>query len=650
MKSSAQDLPYWDAQNPGAPPGSFAGTVVATNGILYAIVTTEIEGEPPELVEWTQSSGWQAVAMFEGGGPGIGTFGLDLAGDSLYVGGDFSAILNPNGTTNIVADNVVSYNLTTQAWTDLGRCALTNSVEAVTVDAKGNVYVCCAIGILSYYGACDTPYPLTNILLELSGKSWLPVGGGLAGEGGSPGSGKCPDNPNIFESPDPPENYLLATDGTNVFISSHLLYGVNSDGTWVYSPSLIMWNGTRFQAMGPPTGSPGLYSPSWANLVFWTESLAVSGTNVFVTGTFAGTTAGCDDTCAGTFPEGVTIARFSTSGQYIPTAALLLESTNTDCGPDFTPAPGFTWPAAFAMAAPGSNGTLYVTGNFDTLQTNYQGLFSSGYEVFTAPAPADSLSANGVAEWDGSSWVALGTGLQYGACAGTGFEIAADNGTVYAAAVSTIAEPAPSGGFEPGNPAPQGAPDFTAAGGVTCTNGLFVRWITAPLINLLYSPSEHLLSWSWDGAPPRQWKLQREDTCHGGWYTYATYESNITSISTTGMMGSFQIQGIGANGSAVTPWSNVQAFNDWVAATLTLTYSASVNTLSWSWNGPTPYGWFVQKLINEDPEQWENADYIPGSQTSIDVRGWDGIFNVYGVDQDLCPITPFSNNQAFNDP
>ncbi len=397
-----------------------------------------------------------------------------------------------------------------------------------------------------------------------------------------------------------------------------------------FSPFLIEWNGTNWVALGTNAPELSLYAPlgTVTNSSTWVDSMVVSGTNIFVTGPFSGPEYGYDDDAAG-YSGGIGIARFSTGGLYLPTGALLYENTDEDC---YTPPPaGIAGPSTYAELA-AANGNVYVTGNFDTIQTNL-----SSYDSWQPDDPTASITVNGIAEFNGTSWSALGTGLQYESCPGSAYGIVADAGAVYVEGIISLYSAA--GG-------PNG---FNGAGGNPCLFGDFARWISSAEMNLVFNGQNHTLSWSWDGtSTPYQWLLQTQSPCYAAWYNYKIFSGNVTNISSIGYAGPFQIRGEDSSGNPLTPWSNIQIFND--PGTLTLTHSSSAHTLSWTWNGPTPYAWVIQDVTSLFPtETWGDVDWLSGSTTSVNVNGWSGIYRIYGVDNNDCQVTPFSNQQGFSD-
>jgi sugar lactone lactonase YvrE len=167
----------------------------------------------------------------------------------------------------------------------------------------------------------------------------------------------------------------LATDGVNIFACGRFLGGINSDSTYVPSAGVIKWDGTHWQTMGNTAvvgGQPvgGIYDFSVPDATFFVNSIAVSGTNVFVTGNFLDVT---EPSAAGR-----NLARFSTSGALLDSPSLRVhypsgeENQGGGWGFDLTMQPG---------------GTVYLGGIFDQIDG------TPGFQS--------------VAKWNGSGWAKL---------------------------------------------------------------------------------------------------------------------------------------------------------------------------------------------------------------------------------------------------
>jgi hypothetical protein len=153
--------------------------------------------------------------------------------------------------------------------------------------------------------------------------------------------------------------YALAFSGTNLFVGGWFVTASNADASTVTVHSIAKWDGAHWSALGSGIGDGGI------------QAMVVSGSNLYVGGYF--TTAG---------GIGATnIARWDGN------TWSALDRGLTD--PDDPYESG-----VMALAARGSD--LYAAGRFTT---------------------AGGLPANYIAKWDGTSWAALGSGLNNSATA-----------------------------------------------------------------------------------------------------------------------------------------------------------------------------------------------------------------------------------------
>jgi hypothetical protein len=170
--------------------------------------------------------------------------------------------------------------------------------------------------------------------------------------------------------------YALAASGSNVYVGG---YFTTAGGTT--ANNIAMWNGSSWSALG--WGIDGsVYSQVYA--------LAVSGSNLYVGGGF--------DTAGGIAANN--IAKWDGSSWSALGSGMLGEGIDG------------LGPTVSALAV--SGGTLYAGGDFST---------------------AGGVSARNIAQWNGSSWSALGSGIGIG---GVG-ALAVSGGTLYAGGGFTTA-------------------------------------------------------------------------------------------------------------------------------------------------------------------------------------------------------------------
>jgi hypothetical protein len=395
---------YWDAENPGYPGylNLTGNNVVVTNGTVYALAfTTEISPDTSfVLMQWTKCAGWSIAAGFSGEDAGGAT--LCLGSSNLYIGGAFETAYPAPGSLlpSVNVTNIASYNLNTGSLSSVGDAAQFQyfPVFAIAVDSNQKVYI----------GTVPTNRTVlqTNMVMSLEEGVWTTVGNGvLLGE---------------LETDAGPEGVSAMTaSGTNIYVAGLLDGGVNTDNTAMYSTNFIKWDGTTWQQMG---SNGSIWYPGWRGEDYYIKSIATSGTNVFVAGSFTGLIA-----YVASAPVGV--AQFSSDGTWIDSSSSeLLDPFGGGCYPG----------QGFSLAV--QNGTIYLGGIFDSIGSD---------------TTCDGVSTANVACWTNGAWEALDSGIS----GLVGF-LAADSNAVYVF------------GYFPGS--------FDEAGGIACTNGSGARWVTGP--------------------------------------------------------------------------------------------------------------------------------------------------------------------------
>ena len=290
----------------------------------------------------------------------IGLLGLlffTAAKAEIVPAGDF---LLPNGTLNIAAigSKQLTLNLAgwhvaldpergpvfstdpqmlADAWSALGM-GLNAKVSALAVSGT-DIYVG---GSFKGTGAGGSAVPGLNCIAKWNGSAWSGLGSGLNDEVNT-----------------------IVVSGTNLYVGGKFT-GVGTGGTAVTGLNCIAkWNGSGWSALG--SGLIYVQIPSFGNVM----ALAVSGTDIYVGGSFTGVGAG------GTAVPGLNhIAKWN----------------------------GVAWSALgsglnqFVNALAVSGTDIYAGGQFT-------GVGSGG-------TPVSGL--NYVTKWNGTSWSALGSGLNYG--------------------------------------------------------------------------------------------------------------------------------------------------------------------------------------------------------------------------------------------
>ena len=219
-------------------------------------------------------------------------------------------------------------------------------VGAMAVDGAGNVYI---------GGEFTTVNDIiVNGIARWDGSSWSALGSGIRGDYASV--------------------YALAVSGSNLYVGG---YFTNADG--IAATNIAKWDGSSWSALG--SGISGESSDEYYGAGVF--ALAVSSGTLYAAGYF---------TSAGGIPANC-IAQWDGSSW---------SALGSGMGGDY--------PAVNALAVSGST------------------LFVGGY--FTA---AGGIAANYIAQWDGSSWSALGSGILGGDEAGPFVSaLAVSGGTLYA--------------------------------------------------------------------------------------------------------------------------------------------------------------------------------------------------------------------------
>ena len=270
------------------------------------------------------------------------------------------------------------------------------TVTATAVDGQGNLYIG---GVFTKVGNTDA-----HCIAKWDGRQWSTLGGGM--DYGVQG-------------------FAFSADGS-VYASGAFIWATNTDGTPVTVYGIAKWDGERWSGLGGGV-TGGVFG------YFFVHALAVSGTNLYAGGYFS---------AMGGVPAQY-IARWNGStwspvgsGMDDIVYTLKVFGGNLYAGGSFayaggTPASyiarwdGSSWSALAGgldygvneLAVSGTN--LYVGGNFNT--------------AFNAGGAA--VPAHYVARWDGSSWSAVGAGMN-----NTVDTVAVARDTLYAGGIFTMAD------------------------------------------------------------------------------------------------------------------------------------------------------------------------------------------------------------------
>ena len=229
-------------------------------------------------------------------------------------------------------------------WTSLGGFQGVNEdVEVAVVDSSGNLYIGGTFTQVGNLGVAN--------VAEWNGSFWSSLGGGVTYQGSVANASVT----------------AFAVSGTSVYVTGGFTAagGVSANG-------IALWNGSSWSALG--SGINGGAS-----------ALAVSGSTLYAGGYF--------NTAGGVLASN--IAKWNgSSWSAMGSGGAVYEGT----------------PTAVSALAVSTSGILYVGGPFTTL---------------------NGVSANGIAQWNGSSWSGLGSGLTYYGSAATGEALAVSGNNLY---------------------------------------------------------------------------------------------------------------------------------------------------------------------------------------------------------------------------
>jgi trimeric autotransporter adhesin len=302
---------------------------------MLAILVDDRDAVYPVRIDPTFSDeNW--ISM--GGIPG--TWGVHVAVvdglGNLYIGGDFTTV------SGVIANRIAKWN--GSSWSALGS-GMNNQVRALAVSGN-DLY---AGGQFTTAGGVPA-----NSVAKWDGSSWSALGSGM----------------NRLSSV-----YALAVSGGDLYAGGNFTTATNASGVAVAVNRIAKWDGSSWSALGSGIGKIDPYG----GINPYVYALAVSGSDLYVGGVF--TNAG-----------GVTansIARWNGSSWSALGSGMNRLSS------------------VYALAV--SGGDLYAGGDFTTA-TNAGGA---------------AVAVNRIAKWDGSSWSALGSGMNstVGALAVSGGEL-----------------------------------------------------------------------------------------------------------------------------------------------------------------------------------------------------------------------------------
>jgi hypothetical protein len=414
LTSLAQPVfPSWDPDEPGDEPvgGYIGGPLTGVGQAAYAARVTYITSSDrtthEDIARWTHCGGWENIGYvaYRDATRNESVNAIVGQGNYIYVAGDFSGI-------DVAAINVAKFDITQGTWSAVANWPAPPDwiPSALAVDANGTVY----LGGTSGSGS----NPQVELVKVAPDGTVVPITGLTSSEVGINGLSTA-----IVEA--------LAVDGTDLYVGGRF-----TAGNGVVSHNFIKWNGTTWVAMGSgiqdSAPEPDLHI----------NSIAVSGTKVFVAGSFANADNFENATICG-------LAMFSTSGTPLAAGKLGWDYGET----------GQIRGKGLSLAA--KNGEVYLGGSFNRL---------------------GGVPFNGVARWTGD-WTTMGTGVRAFVDGEHGNYAAGDAGTARWLGVDTV-DGVHNVLYAAGYVSGSGGGDFDLADDHVVVNGPFVRWMTADDPNL----------------------------------------------------------------------------------------------------------------------------------------------------------------------
>jgi hypothetical protein len=324
------------------------------------------------IAKWNGNS-WSALGSGMSGAMNARVSALAVSGNNLYAGGQFT------DAGGIAATNIAQWNGSSWSALDSGLMGPDDypfyggAVSALVVSGS-NVY---AGGTFTTAGGI----PATNIA-KWNGSSWSSLGSGISG------------NNNLFFGS--VAVHALAVSGNSVYVGGYFTIAGGTAAT-----NIAKWDGNTWSTLG-----------SGMNYYDHVYALAASGSNVYAAGTF---------TKAGGIPS-ANIARWNGSswsalGSGISGGelrSLAISGSNVYAGGYFTTAGGI--PANYIAKWDGSSWSALGSGVSGSLGPYSSGVFAlavSGTDLYAGGpfSVAGQSTASGIAKWSGSSWSALGSGM-----------------------------------------------------------------------------------------------------------------------------------------------------------------------------------------------------------------------------------------------
>jgi hypothetical protein len=370
---SATNVAQWNGNSwsaVGSGMNEMVRALAVSGGTLY------VGGNGGSIAKWNGSS-WSAL-----GSMNDSVYALAVSGTTVYAGGWFYS--NPSNGNN--PNEIAQWN--GSGWTAVGQ-GLDYTVSALAVSG-GTIY------FGGYFNTAGTN--IANGIAKWNGSSWSALGSGFSGGNGYFGPWPCVS--------------ALAVSGSILYAGGNFTKAGGVSANYI-----AQWNGSSWSAIG--SGLNGSV-----------DALAVSGGKLYAGGLF--TTAGGVSAKGIAQWNGSSWAAMGSGMNYVEVYALAVSGNTLYAGGNFTTAGGI--PANSIAQWNGSSWSAVGSGmnsDVDALAVSGGTLYAGGR--FTT---AGGVSANYIAQWNGSSWSALGSGLGDPTVAGSLVSALAVSGsTLYAGGV-----------------------------------------------------------------------------------------------------------------------------------------------------------------------------------------------------------------------
>ncbi len=397
--------------------GDVYASVVDASGNLYIGGSFTVVGETTAngIAKWNGTS-WSAL----GSGMNGNVSALALSGSDLYAGGGFTT------AGGVATTNIAKWEGTN--WSALGS-GLNGVVDALALSGS-DLY---AGGDFSTAGGVAA-----NCVAKWNGSNWSALGSGLNGV-----------------------VYALALSGSDLYAGGNFTTAGGNSANFV-----AKWDGSSWSALG-------------SGMNDFVEALTVLGSDLYVGGNFstaggvvANSIAKWDGNSWSTLASGfgVDVAALAVSGSDLyaggPFGVFAKWNGSSWSAPDPGVNEGDDDPVIFTLAVSGSN--VYVGGEFtmaggsaangiaqwngsswSALGSGMNGYVSalavSGSTLYVGGGFLTAGGANNIAQWNGTSWSALGSGMSGGDLQGLYVDaLAVSGGTLYAGGDFTTAGGSPA--------------------------------------------------------------------------------------------------------------------------------------------------------------------------------------------------------------